>query len=170
MSTGAALARHRNDGAYRTPDDFRAAVVGRFGAPDIDLACDESNRFGPVGYTVADNALIQPWTTPDGCYGWLNPPYGSIGEWARRCAESRANILLLVPASIGANWYRDWVYPYAKTIALNGRMSFDGKNPYPKDLMLCQYAANVVPRSLEIWDWKRSTKVLTELNKEREHV
>jgi len=153
--TGARFARHRNDGVYRTPDDFRDAVGDRFGWPAIDLACDTANQFGPEGVTPADDSLSLDWAllATVQAYGWLNPPYGDIGAWARKSAESGARVLMLVPASIGANWFRDYVWGRARVYALNGRMSFDGVNPYPKDLILCDYGDEP---GLEIWTWKKN--------------
>lgn len=81
---------------------------------------------------------------------FLNPPYFNITVWAKKCAvevQLGARILLLVPASVGANWWWDWVVPYADVYSV-GRMVFDdcydkqGKlitTPYPKDLFLCHY-------------------------------
>lgn len=151
--TGAAFARGKNDGVYRTPDDFRAAVVERFGYPVQDLACSGENQFGVLG--LVERSLEADWLTmvkPSGLQ-WLNPPYGNIAPWARKCAESGVRVLLLVPASVGSNWFRDWVFGRARVYFLNGRLSFDGKHPYPKDLILCDYGDEP---GFEIWNWRQS--------------
>lgn len=155
MKTGASFARGKNDGVYRTPDDFRAAVGDRFGWPHVDLACTVANQFGAVGIRHPTDSLAECWQDwvpePARAYGWLNPPYGDIATWARKAAESGARVLMLVPAAVGSNWFRDYVHGHARVYALNGRLSFDGKNPYPKDCMLCDYGDEP---GLEIWSWR----------------
>lgn len=147
--SGAAYRRHQNDGVYRTPDDFREAVSARFGMPVVDLACSPGNQFGRLG--VYWHSLAQDWNQYADLL-WLNPPYNNIRPWAEKCAESNANILLLVPASVGSNWFRDYVFARARVYLLNGRMSFDGKHPYPKDLILCHYGDKP---GFEVWSWKK---------------
>lgn len=156
MKTGASFARGKNDGVYRTPDDFRAAVVARFGYPHVDLACTRENVFGREGlHTPAWDSLQVDWRDwipyqPARPYGWLNPPFAHIAPWAKKAAESGARVLMLVPAAIGSNWYRDYVHKHARVYALNGRLDF-GSGPYPKDCTLCDYGDEP---GLEIWSWQ----------------
>ncbi len=164
--SGAAHHRHSSKQDYRTPDDFRLAVIARFGGPSIDLACERGNKFGVRGITRTQDSFTVNWHEEIGDgLGWLNPEYSNIGRWAEQCAFYAANrpgiglqgsrILLLVPASIGSNWFRDFVYPFAHTLALNGRLSFDGKNPYPKDLILALYnITGYATHSMSLWTWK----------------
>jgi hypothetical protein len=63
-----------------------------------------------------------------------------------------ARILFLTPASVGANWFQQYVVPFAHVIELSPRMSFDGKNPFPKDLVLSVYMHGLTGRSH--WRWK----------------
>lgn len=154
MKTGASFARGKNDGVYRTPDDFRAAVVARFGMPRIDLACDETNKFGAYGLDESLDSLRLNWSDwiphNPAAYGWLNPPFERIAPWAKKAAESVERVLVLVPAAIGSNWFRDYVFGHARVYALNGRLDF-GAGPYPKDCMLCDYGDEP---GLEIWSWR----------------
>lgn len=90
---------------------------------------------------------------------WLNPEFNDIERWAERClmeAEEGAHILLLTPIAM-TNWFRDFVQGVADTSLLLGRLSFDGKHPYPKDCMVNYFH----PRNLEeeesevcLWDWR----------------
>lgn len=150
---------------YQTPREFIEAVERAFGRLDWDLAAHQDNHivsswYGPGG--VEEDSLTQDWSDIAGrCNGnlWLNPPYDDIGTWAKKSSETKLGpydrIFFLVPASIGSNWYRDYVFNHALTIALNGRLSFDGKNPYPKDLILACYGYKP---GFEIWDWKRDIR------------
>lgn len=167
MSTGPTINRGSSSGDIWTPLDFRKAIVKKFGLPYFDLACSAENMFASYGgYTMVDDSLIQPWHNFTELL-WLNPPYSNITPWAKKCAEESklgAEILLLVPASVGSNWFWNYVEPYA-TVYSVGRMVFDncfdkeGKpvtTPYPKDLILCHYTTTK-PRgsNLQRWRWKQ---------------
>jgi len=148
---------------YGTPQEFITAVERRFGPIVFDLAAHAGNRKSPYYYApepdpaaVAVDALAQQWhnAVPCGTLAWLNPPFSDIAPWARKCAvESSlgARIALLVPAAVGANWFRDHVAAHAAIYLLNGRLSFDGKNVYPKDCLLAVYGET--PGAC-IWDWR----------------
>jgi len=148
---------------YQTPGNFLTAVKTRFGidAFQWDFAADQTNTVSPYGYWNAhDNSLSKPsaeWIRKiQGGWGWLNPPYADIGPWAERCLMAGARggrICFLVPAGIGSNWYRDFVDGHAHVLALNGRLSFDGKAPYPKDCILAVYGLGV-RGGFEVWDWE----------------
>ena len=140
--TGASFARGKSKQDYETPPEFIAAVVKRFGPLAWDLAATEANAKAPAWYGIEQDSLKMPWWELEG-NKWLNPPFDDITPWAQRCSLALHNrrkwrmspeplIMLLTPASIGSNWFRDWVFGRALVLALNGRLSFDGKNPYPK--------------------------------------
>lgn len=136
---------------YCTPAVFLDAVRARFGRLDWDLASTSTNAVAPLRL---DDSLNQDWGRIHGNL-WLNPPFGDIAPWARKCAATPCGpdrrILLLTPASVGAKWF-DHVWGHAKVFALRGRLSFDGKTPFPKDCMLSVYG--VAPVGFEIWDWR----------------
>lgn len=145
---------------YATPPEFIAAVERRFGPICFDLAADATNAkharwYGPGG--EAEDSFQQRWHPLRGLL-FLNPPFGGIAPWARKCAvesASGAKIALLVPASVGSVWFRDHVAPHADTYLLNGRISFDGVGLYPRDCMLALYRGSTP--SIGMWDWKRDT-------------
>ena len=98
---------------------------------------------------------------------WLNPPYSNITPWVQKCMQETqhgAEILLLVPASVGANWYEYYVHPWADVYSI-GRLKFDNcfdrktgqlvKTQYPKDLLLCHYRNPLQWGGvMQFWDWK----------------
>jgi hypothetical protein len=95
---------------------------------------------------------------------WLNCEFNEIERWAQRCmseAEKGAHVLLLTPIAT-TNWFRDYVQGIADTFLLIGRLSFDGKNPYPKDCMLNYFRprpSDSLVSEICLWDW-RINKVL----------
>jgi hypothetical protein len=74
---------------------------------------------------------------------------------------------LLVPASIGSNWFEQAVWPYADTYSI-GRLVFDNcfdrktgklvRTAYPKDLILGHYdQRKSTGKKLIFWkDWAKS--------------
>lgn len=147
-----------------TPEEFMIPVSERFGLVDIDLAANIENKkalkfFGPgsMWWTDAldDGCRWDPDYNDGLC--WLNPPFGNIAPWAAKCvreSENGARIAMLVPASVGANWFNNYVRPYAYVLELTPRLTFVGhKSAYPKDLILAVYTPErFVGR--EAWEWK----------------
>jgi hypothetical protein len=89
-------------------------------------------------------------------WNWLNPPFSDLRTWVQKALEESrqgAHTAMLVPAGVGANWWRDWVHTKARVLLLNGRITFVGHNqPYPKDCALLLYEPNVIP-AYETWTW-----------------
>lgn len=154
MKTGATLNRGKSKQDYATPDDFIQAVEDRFGAIMFDLACSKDNCRG-AWFGESKDSLSQDWNQLAGNL-WLNPPFANITPWAKKCSEYGGNgkILFLVPASVGSNWFRDFVHPFAKIYFLNGRLTFKGcTQPYPKDCLLAVFENKMPIGQVEIWKW-----------------
>jgi len=144
---------------YQTPTNFMGAVVERFGEMQFDLAATKENAKALNYYTEEDDALIQDWTQLKGNL-WLNPPFAKIAPWAKKCKNSLGGgrtIFLLTPAAVGSNWYLENIH-YKQNVcvlALNPRLSFDGKNPFPKDCMLSIFSntAYIFDFIFDVWKW-----------------
>ena len=144
---------------YETPWELIHLIEAAMGSAfEVDLAARADNAKAPTFITPEEDSLIQPWCQYGRVMMWLNPPFGNIAPWAKKCAEEgRATdgvIYFLVPASIGSAWWRDWVYPHATTYALHPRISFDGEGPFPKDCILCEYGPDARPGVIEPLGWK----------------
>lgn len=199
---------------YSTPRVFLDAVEKRFGPIVLDLAADEQNHvcaewLGP-GSALCPDSLSEYWgsqwlrlawgyidsrtdptrPTEIAPLFWLNPPFANVKPWADKCAKeahacsSGPRIAMLVPASVGSNWFWDYVAPYAHVLQV-GRMPFvfrhqraikdpdgyvkgykqeeypacfDAKGrptPFQKDLMLCCYGMGGEGK-FERWQWKEA--------------
>lgn len=150
---------------FATPADFIQAAKRRLGieAFAFDFAADSSNHKAPAWWSESHDALSktpQQWAEVcRGGWGWLNPPFTTIGPWAARCVESMtwgANIAFLVPAAVGSNWFRDYVHGHALVLGLNGRLCFMVDRPtwgYPKDCILCLFTLDQPP-GFEVWNWR----------------
>lgn len=142
---------------YATPIEFIRATTKLLGIDGfwIDLAAEPSNTVSDKYYTKEDDALVQDWSGIPG-WAWLNPPFRHIAPWAKKASESGNNIAMLVPASVGSNWWVKYVHRKAKVLFLNGRIAFMRDKPkwlYPKDCALVLFGKDIVP-SYGVWKWK----------------
>lgn len=146
---------------YATPPEFMAAIARRFGTINFDLAASAHNAKHANYFSERDDSLRQEWHKIPGLL-WLNPPFDNIAPWAEKCrAESKlgARILFLTPASIGSNWFSEHVFRSAFVHALNGRISFDGIAPYPKDCILSVFPGD----DFGVWNWRKTPDVLQDM-------
>lgn len=178
---GPSINRAESSGDIWTPWSFMRAVEHKFGPIAIDLAASGPQSAKAARWiTPEEDSLKQDWTTMlDGGLGWDNCPYSNIAPWAKyhqRQWERGAQTLLLVPASVGSNWYWSYVDPYAEVYNV-GRMVFDNcfsrktgqliTTVYPKDLILCHYDTvrmydEDYPRRMQRWDWKAELASVSE--------
>lgn len=149
---------------FGTPKEFLGAVRNLLGITTfaVDLAADHTNFVTTPYITAEDNSLgcdwgaFTDWRRHEHSWCWLNPPFSHIEPWAAKCAvygASRVKIALLVPASVGSEWFKNYVKNHAYVLELNGRLSFDGNGPYPKDCVLALYGTPF--RGSATWDWRK---------------
>lgn len=162
---GPTIQRGTSSGEHGTPWAFIQAVNSKFGPIAFDLAATLLNskaQHAGMYFDENSDSLTRNWHKIDGLL-WLNPPFANIAPWAEKCrAEMKlgAEILLLVPASVGANWYWEHVHGIAEEYSV-GRMTFEGSSdPYPKDLLLAHYRPGLGhhPKPMERWKWQLWTR------------
>lgn len=166
VAAGPTIKRGQSSGDIWTPWRFIEAVKQKFGPIAIDLAASGANAAKALRFfTPEQDSLSLNWIDYLGNgLGWDNCPYSNITPWASKHAkqfELGAKTLLLVPGSIGANWYWDYVEPFANVYSV-GRMVFDNcfdkegnlvTTPYPKDLILCHYDKSLPINRMRRWRW-----------------
>lgn len=143
-----------------TPPEFLHAVQRRFGPIGLDLAATRENRvcpmhFGP-GSELALDTLDPKVSWSGRTLRWLNPPFGNIPPFARKCAEQRhhAPIALLTPAGVSTLWFADFIHGKALVLALRPKLIFVGQEQsFPKDLILSVYGPYIAP-GFDTWKWK----------------
>lgn len=174
---GPSINRAESSGDIWTPVEFIRAVESTFcRSLIVDLAASgKESAKARAWITPERDSLKQDWGQLYNDYRvgatgalWLNPPYSNIAPWAKKCANTyvfgeQVEIFLLVPASVGANWFWDYVWDYS-TVYSVGRMVFDNCfdrktgelvcTVYPKDLILCHYTNTTPSRVLQRWPWK----------------
>ena len=143
----------RSKQSYGTPREFLDAVERRFGVIVHDLAASAENAVCSAYFDEERNGLIAEWPH-DGTL-WLNPPFGRPTAWLERCDPSRRGwTLVLLPASVSTNWFRDHVHGRAFVMPISPRLTFAGESdPFPKDLMLLAFGFGV--KGFEPWQWMR---------------
>ena len=141
---------------WATPSEFLDAVEARFGTLAIDLAARADNAVAPLWLDEAVDSLTVDWAGLPG-RRWLNPPFRHIAPWIAKAAELEHDThetIVLVPASVGANWFADYVLDRARVVFVRPRLTFVGaSDPYPRDLMLAVYGRGV-RRGVEAWRWR----------------
>lgn len=150
---------HKSVQEVQTPPELLRAIEREFRVSSwaMDLAANAQNAVCPLylgpGSSIGENSLQVDW--PDEGDMWLNPEFADIEPWAVKCAayRGRGRIFMLVPASIGANWYQENIHGRAHVVALFPRVTFvNHTTPYPKDLVLVVW--NRLRGGLSAWRWK----------------
>ena len=125
----------------------------------IDLAATKLNAKAPIFISPEQDTFKVDWAPlVRNRNAWLNPEFAHIAPYARRCDEyqhglGNGRIFMLSPASVGSKWYADHIYQRAYTIALLGRLTFEGETqPYPKDCCVTMFSPGIV--GYEVWDWR----------------
>lgn len=201
MKVSPIVGRAKGDHDVGTPANILNACRLVFGQIAFDLAGSVTNHVHTKYYSVEQDTLHPetrwPMYAPHWKFQphghetyerwlWLNPPYDYVEPWMDRCAhemENGRNIMVLIPASVGARWWARWVDPYAYVLPLTGRLKFIGHtNTFPRDLALCLYTKTwspsrafpkgVNPEELGLcpsfrkmgkylgpWDWQKVAKI-----------
>lgn len=158
---------HRSKQDYATPADFIAATLEKLqiDAFTFDFAANAQNAKAARFWSPVDDSLSktpEEWRAAVGDgWGWLNQPFERIEPWARRCWQLRelgGRVAFLVPASVGADWFKKYVHRKVQVQFLNGRLAFIEGQPkelYPKDCLLCLYAPER-PAGYVVWNWRRT--------------
>lgn len=174
IATGPTINRFRSEQVVATPWQFIHAVERKFGPLVCDLAATAENTKVANSFITPElDTFKQDWRDwLKGGLGWLNPEFDPLTKWVELCAKQQQNgaeFLTLTPASVGANWFWDYVQPFA-TVYCVGRMVFDNcyqlnpkkpnygqlvTDPYPKDLILSHYNQNP-SHELQRWRWKET--------------
>ena len=160
---GAAFNNGKSKQDVGTPREFIDAVEQRFGPISVDLAATAGNKvchlyIGPDAdeQRFRDSLAVNWKNLFRYPVRWLNPPFGNVTPWVKKCAECRLMsswTLLLVPASVGSKWWDTHVRGKSMRFILNPRIRFVGhKDQYPKDLALCAFGYGVNGEVL--WRWK----------------
>lgn len=125
MSTHVTLSSKKHN--YRTPAKI-LDLAGLMGSIGLDPATDQGNPVGATHFfTLPVDGLTQDWQG----YGlvFVNPPYGrGLKKWTAKMALEASRgveILALIPARVGTQWWRQNITKTADTICCwTGRLNF----------------------------------------------
>lgn len=98
-------------------------VLSELGKFDLDPCCAASNpnwTGAKYCWTEREDGLSRPWKGRV----FMNPPFSNTAEWLERHA-AHGNGISLVPATVEAIMWRNFVWKLAKAVLLtHGRMRF----------------------------------------------
>lgn len=122
---------------WYTPDDFYQELDKEFHF-DLDPCADDFNHKCEKYFTKEQDGLKQSW---GGYRVFCNPPYGqAIKEWVKKCAESDAElVVMLIPARTDTKYFHEYIYGKAEIRFVRGRLKFGGcKNsaPFPSMVVI----------------------------------
>ncbi len=160
----AAVAANAQHERYFAPTELVSKIErGRNAKGKMEYDEVRIPHFDPKAY--AHDAFAHPWHElskkfrESAIHGpgllWLNCEFGDITPWALKCSTEMsygANIMLLTPA-VATEWYRDFIAGRADVYKLIGRVSFDGKNVFPKDCMVSHFHP-MSTGAQHLWDWR----------------
>ena len=123
---------------WKTPDSVFISLNSEFHF-ETDLACDETNRLCPKGYTEKENSLTKTWVGVN----WLNPPFGKVKLWVKKAyEESRKEdtiIVMLIFSKTNTVWWHDYVMKAKEIRLIEGRPIFEGASgglPFPLSIIV----------------------------------
>lgn len=123
---------------WETPQDLFNKLNNEFNFT-VDVASSQLNYKCEKHYTQKEDGLVQNW---DNEVVWCNPPYGrKIGEWVKKASESKAIIVMLLPARTDTKWFHDYIYnkQNIEIRFIKGRLKFgNSKNsaPFPSMIVI----------------------------------
>lgn len=160
---GARLNRGSSKQDYGTPPEFLKAVKDLLKIYDgfaLDVAASHENAKADRYIVETTDSLADDilWDS-EGGWNWLNPPFGNIRPWVAKARQQTYvygfRTAVLVPASVGSNWWSVYVDRHADVHFLNGRITFEGaKDPYPKDCALLLYHP-AATGGYTCWAWQK---------------
>lgn len=102
----------------------------------LDACAIKENAKCDRFFSPEDDGISQEWTGTV----WCNPPYGrAIGNWVKKAAESKATVVMLLPARTDTRWFHDYIYQKAEVRFIKGRIKFgESKNaaPFPSMVVI----------------------------------
>src|SRR5580692_2446061 len=128
----------------RTPKWLLGSVALTWGPIELDVAATKKNAVATRFYTRRDNGVAQHWIVPPGSVAWANPPYERLSPWVERalfCSRHLGtDVVMLVLASVGANWWREHVDGNAEVVFISPRVKFIGHaTSFPRDLAVLRF-------------------------------
>ena len=103
----------------------------------LDPCANDTNHKCKKYFTKTENGLLQNW---DDEIVFCNPPYGrEIGKWVKKAAESKATVVMLLPARTDTKWFHDYIYEKAEIRFIKGRLKFGGAQnsaPFPSMVVI----------------------------------
>lgn len=138
MTINPALFSHKSD-EWETPQELFDKLNEEFRF-DIDVAASAINKKCEQYFDIEKDGIATPWPAKKTI--WCNPPYSNISAWAKKCAEHRGGVaVMLVPARTDTKWFHEFIYKKnnVEVRFIKGRLKFgESKNsaPFPSMVVI----------------------------------
>lgn len=120
---------------WSTPQEFFDKLNDEFHFT-LDVCAIPENAKCDKYFTPLDNGLNQEWNG----VVWCNPPYGrKIGKWVEKAHNSKATVVMLLPARTDTKWFHSYIYNKAEIRFIKGRLKFGGETnsaPFPSMIVV----------------------------------
>ena len=124
---------------WGTPQDFFDKLNKEFNFTLDPCATKETAKCKKY-YTKEDDGLSKDWS---GEIVFCNPPYGrEIKHWVKKCSESKATVVMLIPARTDTLYFHEYIYNKSEIRFIKGRLKFIGKQqgsgsaPFPSMIVV----------------------------------
>lgn len=138
-SGGIAYSSERDD--WRTPKKLFDELNEEFHFT-VDLCASADNALCEKYYSIENDGL---YANLSGEIVYCNPPYTRKiqTEFIKKCAQSGALCVMLLPARTDTIAFHEYIYHKAEIRFIKGRLHFDGaKNPSPFPSMIVIFGRN----------------------------
>lgn len=90
-------------------------------------------------YSKEQDGLKMEW----GGVLFVNPPYSQIKNWVAKAANSKATVVMLIPARTDTRWFHEFIYHKTEIRFIKGRLKFsNSKNSAPFPSMIVIFRNN----------------------------
>lgn len=102
----------------------------------VDLCASPDNHKCKKYYTAENDGLKANLTNE---IVFCNPPYKDSAKWIKKCANSQATCVMLLPARTDTKAFHEYIYKKAEIRFLRGRIKFEGARyaaPFPSMIVI----------------------------------
>ena len=150
---------------WETPQDFFDKLNKKFKFT-LDPCCTPATAKCDKYYTSEQDGLQQSWKNE---IVFVNPPYGTIGEWVKKAYEESmdngATVVMLIPSRTDTKYWHEYIMDASHIYFIKGRLKFrnkviadyTGKN----DLSPAPFPSVVVVFDMGRFKWRNSPTIET---------
>lgn len=133
---------------YKTPRDLIDRINKDIGQITLDACANEENKVCEKFISKEQNALVSDWTTSGIVF--CNPPFSKKDKFVEKAyteSQNGTKIIMLVPASVETQFFKNCKEKAEWILFLSGRLTFEGIGNY--DDMNAKFATMLIFFNIE---------------------